>query len=70
MRELNPLLAGPDGRFGSKAMTIKVGTATAIVGVEYLIVKKWPSTARALSKLNWASSILTGSLAAHNYAVK
>lgn len=70
MRELNPLLAGPDGRFGAKAVGIKVSTAAAIVGVEYLLVKKWPSSARVLSKLNWASSILTGSFAAHNYAIK
>jgi hypothetical protein len=70
MRELNPMLAGPDGRFGTKAMTIKIGTAAAAVGVEYLIVKKWPSAARTLAKLNWASSLLTGSFAVHNYAIK
>jgi len=70
MRELNPMLAGPDGRFGTKATTIKIGTAAAAVGVEYLIVKKWPTSARTLAKLNWASSILTGSFAVHNYAIK
>lgn len=70
MRELNPMLAGSDGRFGMKATTIKIGTAAAAVGVEYLIVKKWPSSARTLAKLNWASSILTGSFAVHNYAIK
>jgi hypothetical protein len=70
MRELNPMLAGSDGRFGAKATTLKMGTAAAAVGVEYLIVKKWPSSARALAKLNWASSVLTGSFAVHNYAIK
>jgi hypothetical protein len=70
MRELNPLLAGPDGRFGPKATTIKIGTAAAAIGVEYLIVKKWPSSARTLAKLNLASSILTGTFAVHNYAIK
>jgi hypothetical protein len=70
MRELNPMLAGQDGRFGAKATTIKIGGAAAAVGVEYLIVKKWPSSARVLAKLNWASSILTGSFAVHNYAIK
>jgi hypothetical protein len=70
MRERNPLLAGPDGRFGTKAVSIKAATTAAMVGVEYLLVKRWPASARALSKLNWASSILTGSVAAHNYAIR
>jgi hypothetical protein len=70
MRELNPMLAGPDGRFGAKALTIKAGTTAAIVGVEYLIAKKWPGAASLLSKLNWASSALTGAFAVHNYSIK
>lgn len=70
MRELNPLLAGPDGRFGAKATGIKVGTAAAVVGIEWLIVKKWPGAARAFSKLNWGSAALTGAVAAHNYSIK
>ena len=70
MRELNPLLAGADGRFGAKAATIKAGTTAAVVGVEYLIVKKWPGAARMFSKLNWGSSALTGAIAAHNFAIK
>ncbi len=70
MRELNPMLAGPDGRFGAKAAAIKAGTTAAVVGVEYLIVKKWPGAARMFSKLNWGSSALTGAIAAHNFAIK
>jgi hypothetical protein len=70
MRELNPLLAGADGRFGGKAAGIKVGTTTAVVGIEYLIMKKWPGTARMFSKLNWGSGALTGAIAAHNFAIK
>jgi hypothetical protein len=70
MRELNPMLAGPDGRFGPKAATIKLGTTAALVGVEYLIVKKWPSAARILTRLNWGSSVLTSSFAVHNYSLR
>lgn len=70
MRELNPLLAGPDGRFGAKATTIKIGAAAAVVGLEYLIVRKWPNTGRVFSKLNWGSAVLTGSFAAHNYRIR
>lgn len=70
MRELNPLLASADGRFGGKATGIKLGSAVAVVGIEYLIVKKWPGAARMFSKLNWGSAVLTGAVAAHNYAIK
>jgi hypothetical protein len=70
MRELNPLLAGPDGRFGAKATSIKVGTTAAVVGIEYLIVRKWPNAARVLAKLNWGSSALTSVFAVHNFAIK
>jgi hypothetical protein len=70
MRELNPLLAGPNGRFGAKAVSIKLGTTAALVGVEYLLIKKWPSSARIFSKLNWGSAVLTGTFAAHNYAIR
>jgi hypothetical protein len=70
MRELNPMLAGPDGHFGAKAVTIKLGATAAIIGVEYLIVKKWPGSARVLSKVNWGTSALTTGFAVHNFAIK
>ena len=70
MREMNPMLAGPDGRFGAKGASIKLGVAAAVVGVEYLMVRKHPRSAAVLSKMNWASAVLTGSFAAHNYAIR
>jgi hypothetical protein len=70
MRELNPALAGTDGRFGAKAGAMKISTTAAVIGIEYLVVKKWPGSAKMLSKLNWGSAALTGVFAAHNYAIK
>jgi len=70
MRELNPMLASTDGSFGAKAAGIKIGTTAAVVGIEYLLAKKFPGAARMFSKLNWGSSVLTGAFAAHNYAIK
>lgn len=70
MIERNPLLAGPDGRFSTKALSIKLGTTAAIIGVEYLIVKKWSGSARVLSKVNWGTSALTTGFAVHNFAIK
>jgi hypothetical protein len=70
MRELNPVLAGPDGRFGARAATVKLGVVGAFVGIEYLIVRKHPHAARAFEKINWAGAAVTTSFAAHNYMIR
>lgn len=70
MRELNPLLASANGGFEMKATSIKLGVTGALVGVEYLIVRKYPRSARVISKLNWTSGIVTTGFAVHNYAIK
>ena len=70
MRELNPLLASPDGRFGAKAASIKFGVTAAVVALEYVIVKKYPAAARVFHKLNWSSAALTSGIAAHNFAIR
>lgn len=70
MRELNPLLASPDGGFEMKGAVIKLSVTGAVVGVEYLIVRKYPRSARVISKLNWTSGIVTTGFAIHNYAIK
>lgn len=68
-RELNPMLAGPDGRFGAKAATVKLGLGGALLGVEYLIIKAHPRSARFFTKINWAGAALTGGFAVHNFSV-
>jgi hypothetical protein len=70
MRELNPVLAGQDGRFGAQAATVKLGAVGALVGIEYLIVKKYPRTARAFEKINWSGAALTSGFAVHNFMIK
>ncbi len=70
MRELNPVLAGPDGRFGMQSATIKLGVTGALLGVEYLIVRAHPASARVFTKLNWAAAMVTFGVAAHNYAIR
>ena len=69
-RELNPLLADANGGFGMKATGIKVGTLAGVVGVEYLLVRKYPRTAKFLSIVNLASAGVTSSFAIHNYNLK
>ncbi len=70
MRELNPLLVSSNGGFEMKAASIKLGVTGAIVGLEYLIVRKYPRSTRVISKLNWTSGIVTTGFAAHNFAIK
>jgi hypothetical protein len=70
MRERNPVLAGGDGRFGMRAVAIKGGAVAAILGIEYLVAKKYPRAARVISRLNWSSSVVTGAFAAHNFAIR
>jgi hypothetical protein len=70
MRELNPVLAGPDGRFGMQSTTIKLGLTGALLGMESLIVRAHPASARVFSKLNWAAAMVTFGVAAHNYAIR
>jgi hypothetical protein len=70
MREMNPLLAGPDGRFGARGAGIKLGATAAMLGVEYLIVRRHTRVARIFSKVNWSVSIVTTGFAAHNLAIR
>ena len=70
MRELNPVLAGRDGRFGIEAALVKVGVVGVVTGVEFLIVRHRPGAARAFERINWSGALLTSSFAAHNYAIR
>jgi hypothetical protein len=70
MRELNPALAGTDGRFGGRAVALKLGVTGAIVGFEYLVVKIHPGSARFFIRINWSGAALTTGFAAHNFAIR
>jgi hypothetical protein len=70
LRELNPVLAAPDQRFGGQAALMKLGIAGALIGVEYLVVRKHPGAAKLLWKLNLASAAVTGATAAHNFSIR
>ena|ERR1700683_137223 len=70
MRELNPLLADRQGQFGAQSAVLKVGVTAGLIGVEYLIVKAHPASARMFTKLNWGAAALTTGFAVHNFAIK
>jgi hypothetical protein len=70
LRELNPLLAGPQGQFGAQSAAIKLGVTGGLIGVEYVIIKIHPSAARLFTKLNWGAAALTTGFAVHNYSLR
>jgi hypothetical protein len=70
MRELNPVLADRDGAFSGKAAAVKFGAVGAFIGIEYLVIRKYPRSARVFAKMNWAGAILTTGFAVHNYAIR
>jgi hypothetical protein len=67
--ETNPLLAGPNGRFGAPSAGIKFSILGTAVLTEYLILKRHPGRTKLLIHANRANAILTFGLAAHNFAV-
>ena len=69
LRELNPVLAGSDGRFGMKATGIKFSVVGGLVGVEYLLVRKFPRSAKFFSIVNYSAAGITTGLAVHNYSL-
>ncbi|MEO8128551.1 MAG: hypothetical protein ABJF23_07300 [Bryobacteraceae bacterium] len=65
-RELNPLLQGPNGRFGAKGMSLKFGLAGSVISVQWLVTRKAPQTERTFAITNLALSGLLSGVAIHN----
>ena len=69
-RELNPMLADNNGDFGMKSTVVKFAVVGALIGAEYLLVRKSPRTGKLFAILNWSGAAVTTGLAVHNYAVR
>jgi hypothetical protein len=69
LRELNPVLAEPDGRFGMKAAGVKFGVVGGLIAAEYLMVRKFPRSAKFFTVVNWTTAGATTGLAIHNYSL-
>lgn len=67
LREMNPLLASPDGRFGMKATALKFGVIGGLVGAEALLVRKFPRSAKFFTVVNYSTAGVTTGLAVYNY---
>ena len=69
-RELNPLLAGRSRMFDARSAAIKTGLVGALLGIEYLVVRRNPRHSRALARLNWVVAGATTGIAVRNFAVR
>ena len=70
LRELNPALANGNGQFGMRSASIKFAAVGALIGVEYMVIRRHPRAANAFAKLNWATGVVTTGFAAHNFAIR
>jgi hypothetical protein len=50
--ESNVLLSDPNGQFGNKAVMIKMGAFGAITAAQWVVVRKWPHTAKFFVPFN------------------
>jgi len=65
--ELNPLVRGPNGEFRKyRGIAVKAGIVGATWAIEKWVVRKEPSAARWLSKVNWGLTIGVGAVAVRN----
>ena len=65
--EANPLLRSADGRFGSRGVTIKSGIAAGNIGVQALILRRWPKARKAAAIANFIAAGALVAVAARNY---
>jgi hypothetical protein len=70
--ELNPMLGGPTGKFGTQGALMKLGLQGGLMGVEYLLTRGHPSRKmyRVLSVVNFGASAGIGAVAARNYGIR
>ena len=65
--EANPLLRSPDGRFGVRGVAVKSSIAVGSLGVQTLILRKWPKARKAAVVINFAAAGAISVVAVRNY---
>ena len=70
-RELNPALAQSSGGFGWHSALLKMGIVSAVMGVEYLVMRHraHPDLYRTSSIINFSMAATVGAVAGHNYTI-
>lgn len=69
-RELNPLLAGQDGRFGGRGVVIKAGMAGGVILFQWIVLRRNPRASKVFGIANIGAGAAFGSVASRNVRVK
>jgi hypothetical protein len=69
-QEGNPLLASRNGQFSGRGMALKGAGVGAMIGVQWLLLRKNPHAAKYAAGANFAAGALTGAIVVHNHMVK
>jgi hypothetical protein len=64
--ERNPVLRGPDGRFGTRAVALKAGLAGGLALTQYVIVRKHSVGGAPFAVVNFAAAGVLSGAAAYN----
>jgi hypothetical protein len=68
--EGNPLLAGSNGRFTGRGMALKGAGVGAMLGVQWVMLRRNPQAAKYAAGANFAAAALTGTVVVHNHMLK
>ena len=69
-QEGNPLLASQNGQFSGRGMALKGAGVGAMLGVQWLLLRRNPHAAKYAAGANFAAGALTGAIVIHNHMVK
>lgn len=69
-QEGNPLLASQNGQFSGRGMALKGAGVGAMLGVQWLLLRRNPNAAKYAAGANFAMGALTGAVVVHNHMVK
>lgn len=67
--ELNPILAGRNGRFDATSIMRKGLLVGSLLGVQMLLVHRHPRSMRTVAIANFISTAVLGVVLAHNYSL-
>jgi hypothetical protein len=70
MRELNPILRGPGGRFGVQSAVLKAGATGVLLLGQKLFLPGRSGRMKGWSTLNFSMAATTGAFAVNNYAIR
>lgn len=68
--EANPLLASSNGRFTGRGVALKGAGVGAIIGVQWLMLRRNPQATKYAAGANFAAAALTGTIVVHNHMLK